>query len=52
MFTSPRSAPAQGAYRDRHGRGAECGGRIGATWRAAPMRTAKTCGPGAPKAGA
>jgi hypothetical protein len=22
-----RSAPAQGAYRDRHERGAECGGR-------------------------
>ena len=42
----------QGAYRDRHGRGAECGGRVGAVGRAAPARTAKSCGPGAPMLGA
>jgi hypothetical protein len=44
----PCSAPTQGAYRDRHERGAECGGRGCAVRRAALSRTAKSCGPGAP----
>jgi len=29
-YSRVRSAPAQGASRDRRGRGAECGGRVGA----------------------
>jgi hypothetical protein len=48
MFHFPRSEPTQGAYRGRHERGAECGGREDAVRRAASMRTAKSCGPGAP----
>src|ERR1700722_14036943 len=27
-YTKCRSVPLKGAYRDRHGRGAECGGRL------------------------
>jgi hypothetical protein len=44
----PPSHPTRGAYRDRHGRGAGCGGRGCALdeWRL--MRTAKSCGPDAP----
>jgi hypothetical protein len=38
----------RGAHRDRHERGAECGGRGCADRRAARTRTAKSCGPGAP----
>jgi len=34
-----RSAPEQGASRDRRGRGAECGGRVSAVRRAASTRT-------------
>jgi hypothetical protein len=40
--------PDGGAFRDRHGRGAECGGRGWRCRRAAPGRTAKSCGPDAP----
>jgi hypothetical protein len=40
--------PHRGAARDRHERGAGCDGRGGAARRAAPMRTAKSCGPDAP----
>jgi len=36
----------------RHERGAECGGHDGAGRRSALAWTAKSCGPGAPKAGA
>src|SRR5215469_17056352 len=36
----------------RHERGVECGGREGAEGRAASARTAKSCGPGAPRSGA
>jgi len=42
------SRPTRGAVRDRHGRGAGCGGRGCADRRTALMRTAKTCGPDAP----
>jgi hypothetical protein len=41
-----------GAGRDRHERGMECDGRGCAARRAARMRTAKACGPGALVAGA
>src|ERR1700722_20990740 len=37
-----------GAARDRHGRGAGCGGREAARSRAPLERTAKSCGPDAP----
>src|ERR1700722_17631706 len=43
-----RRPPHRGAYRDRHGRGAGCGGRGGADDESACSRTAKTCGPDAP----
>src|SRR6202166_1445824 len=55
LFPKPKSvvvfAPSRssrGAFRERHGRGAGCGGRNGDARRAALMRTAKACGPGAP----
>jgi hypothetical protein len=41
-------APLGGATRDRHGRGAGCGGRGGAFDEQRRMRTAKTCGPDTP----
>ncbi len=44
-----RSAPTRGALRVVTKRGAECGGRDGADRRAAHARTAKSCGPGAPR---
>ena len=37
----------RGAARDRHGRGAGCGGRVGALDEQLRMRTAKSCGPDA-----
>jgi hypothetical protein len=40
--------PIRGAYRDRHERGAGCGGRGGASDEGAGLRTAKSCGPDAP----
>src|SRR5579872_1462971 len=48
MYISLRPASTRGAARDRHERGAGCGGRFGAfdEWRA--RRTAKTCGSDAP----
>jgi len=48
----PSRLACGGAYRDRHERGAECGGRGCADRRAAHSRTAKSCGPGAPMLGA
>jgi hypothetical protein len=36
--------PIRGAYRDRHERGAGCGGRGGASDEGAGLRTAKSCG--------
>jgi hypothetical protein len=48
MYISLRPASIRGAARDRHERGAGCGGRFGAfdEWRI--RRTAKSCGPDAP----
>src|SRR5580693_217380 len=40
--------PLRGAARERHGRGVGCDGRKGDARRAAPKRTAKSCGPDAP----
>src|SRR5579871_3622438 len=48
-LTSPIPHRHEGRTR-RHERGAECGGRVDAVRRAASARTAKACGPGAPKA--
>jgi len=48
FIESDRPASTRGAARDRHERGAGCGGRFGAfdEWRA--RRTAKSCGSDAP----
>ena len=40
--------PLRGAFRERHGRGAGCGGRSGALDGRCLRRTAKTCGPDTP----
>ena len=40
--------PHRGAYRDRHGRGAGCGGRGRRQRRGRAPRTEKSCGPDAP----
>jgi hypothetical protein len=40
--------PPRGAIRDRHVRGAGCGGRGGCYRRERPKRTAKSCGPDTP----
>jgi hypothetical protein len=42
------SRPKRGAFRDRHGRGAGCGGRRCAIDEQRVRRTAKSCGPDAP----
>ena len=42
-----RPVPSKGAARDRHGRGAGCGGRGCAFDERRLMRTAKSCGPDA-----
>src|SRR5674476_306306 len=47
VYTSPVLLRQRGA-RDRHGRGAGCGGRGGADNERRVMRTAKSCGPDAP----
>jgi hypothetical protein len=46
-YTEPHT-PTEGAARDRHGRGAGCGGRWWCRRRTALRRTAKSCGPDAP----
>ena len=46
-FYNSRVLLLEGAFRDRHERGAECGGRGCAQGRTALKRTAKSCGPDA-----
>ena len=49
QFTdSRRPVPNRGAFRDRHGRGAGCGGRGRRADERAGSRTAKSCGSDAP----
>jgi hypothetical protein len=47
-FISATVPSHRGAARDRHGRGAGCGGRGWRLRRGRQMRTAKPCGPDAP----
>jgi len=48
QYIPHRLAPSKGAYRDRHERGAGCGGRWTRDRRARVSRTVKSCGSGVP----